>query len=109
MTRKPRRTFALPARCVEVLWAQFEDQGWERLAAGDDWEENGLVFSSAVGKPLDATDIRRAFRMALKDAEGINADEWTPRELRHSFVSCSPTVACPWKRSPDSSATPRPP
>ncbi|MFH9332566.1 tyrosine recombinase XerC [Streptomyces althioticus] len=86
-TRKSRRTLALPARCVEVLWQHFEDQGWERLAAGDKWEEHGLVFSSAVGKPLDATNVRRAFRQALKDAEGINADEWTPRELRHSFVS----------------------
>ncbi|MFD7791070.1 tyrosine recombinase XerC [Streptomyces sp. NPDC059759] len=86
-TRKSRRTLALPMRCVEVLWARFEDQGWERLAAGDDWEENGLVFSSAVGKPLDATNVRRAFRAALKGAEGLNADEWTPRELRHSFVS----------------------
>lgn len=53
-TRKSRRTLALPARCVEVLWQQFEDQGWERLAAGDSWEEHGLAFSSAVGKPLDA-------------------------------------------------------
>ncbi|MCX5255503.1 site-specific integrase [Streptomyces canus] len=86
-TRKSRRTLALPARCVEVLWQQFEEQGWERLAAGDSWEEHGLVFSSAVGKPLDATNVRRAFRQALKEAEGINADDWTPRELRHSFVS----------------------
>jgi integrase len=86
-TRKSRRTLALPARCVEVLWQHFEDQGWDRLAAGDKWEEHGLVFSSAVGKLLDATNVRRAFRQALKDAEGVNADEWTPRELRHSFVS----------------------
>lgn len=86
-TRKSRRTLALPARCVEVLWKHFEDQGWERLAADDKWEEHGLVFSSAVGKPLDATNVRRAFRQALKEAEGITADEWTPRELRHSFVS----------------------
>ncbi|MFJ6915933.1 tyrosine recombinase XerC [Streptomyces sp. NPDC101133] len=86
-TRKSRRTLALPARCVEVLWQHFEDQGWDRLAAGDKWEEHGLVFSSAVGKLLDATNVRRAFRQALKDAEGVDADEWTPRELRHSFVS----------------------
>ncbi|WP_086685127.1 tyrosine-type recombinase/integrase [Streptomyces pseudogriseolus] len=86
-TRKSRRTLALPARCVEALWQQFEDQGWDRLAAGDKWEEHGLVFSSAVGKPLDAANVRRAFRQALKGIDGINPDEWTPRELRHSFVS----------------------
>ncbi|MGW0534214.1 site-specific integrase [Streptomyces sp. NPDC003032] len=86
-TRKSRRTLALPARCVEVLWQHWEDQGWDRLAAGDKWEEHGLVFSSAVGKELDSTNVRRAFRQAITKAEGVNAKEWTPRELRHSFVS----------------------
>jgi integrase len=86
-SRKSRRTSALPARCIEALWQQFEDRGWDRLAAEDQWEEHGLVFSSAVGKPLDAANVRRAFRQALKGIDGINADEWTPRELRHSFVS----------------------
>ncbi|MEU9498722.1 site-specific integrase [Streptomyces sp. NPDC048196] len=86
-TRKSRRTLALPARCTDVLWQHWEEQGWDRLAAGDDWEENGLVFSSAVGKELDSTNVRRAFRQAINKAEGVNAKEWTPRELRHSFVS----------------------
>ncbi|MCP9207098.1 site-specific integrase [Streptomyces sp. NEAU-Y11] len=86
-TRKSRRTLALPARCVDVLWQHWESQGWDRLAAGDDWEEHGLVFSSAVGKELDSTNVRRAFRQAIKDAESVDAKEWTPRELRHSFVS----------------------
>jgi len=74
-TRKSRRTLALPARCVEALWRQFEDQGWDRLAADEEWEEHGLVLSSAVGKPLDAANVRRAFRQALKGIDGINADE----------------------------------
>ncbi|MEU4091296.1 site-specific integrase [Streptomyces sp. NPDC026673] len=86
-TRKSRRTLALPARCVEALWEHWEDQGWDRLAAGDKWEEHGLVFASAVGNELDASHVRRAFRVALKGAEGVNPAEWTPRELRHSFVS----------------------
>ncbi|GAA3373696.1 hypothetical protein GCM10020367_34650 [Streptomyces sannanensis] len=47
----------------------------------------GIVFSSAVGKSLYAANVRRAFRQALKGIDGINADDWTPRELRHSFVS----------------------
>ena len=28
-----------------------------------------------------------AFRAAIKDAKGVTAKDWTPRELRHSFVS----------------------
>ncbi|WSN49574.1 site-specific integrase [Streptomyces sp. NBC_01296] len=86
-TKKSRRTIALPARCVEALWKHFEDQGWDRLAAGDQWTEKGLVFSSAVGTELDSTNVRRAFRQAIDGADGIDAQEWTPRELRHSFVS----------------------
>ncbi|MER6313469.1 site-specific integrase [Streptomyces sp. NPDC001581] len=86
-TKKSRRTIALPARCVDALWQQFEGQGWDRLAAGDQWTENGLVFSSATGTELDSTNVRRAFRQAITGADGVDAKEWTPRELRHSFVS----------------------
>ncbi|MET9860593.1 site-specific integrase [Streptomyces smyrnaeus] len=86
-TRKSRRTLALPQRCIDVLWQHWEDQGWDRLAAGDAWEEHGLVFCSAIGGELDSANVRRAFRQAIKGAEGIDAAEWTPRELRHSFVS----------------------
>lgn len=42
--------------------------------------------SSAVGKPLDAANVSRAFGQALKGIDGINADGSTPRELRGSFV-----------------------
>jgi integrase len=40
-----------------------------------------------VGKELDASQVRRAFRAAIKEAEGVDPDDWTPRELRHGFVS----------------------
>ncbi|MFB7761485.1 tyrosine-type recombinase/integrase [Streptomyces xiamenensis] len=86
-TRKSRRTLALPARCVEALWDHWVSQGWDRYAAGDKWQENGLVFHSEVGTPLDASHVRRAFRSVIAKADGIDAAEWTPRELRHSFVS----------------------
>ncbi|MCW2904029.1 MAG: site-specific integrase [Streptosporangiaceae bacterium] len=86
-TRKSRRTLALPARCIEALLDHWVDQGWDRYAAGDKWEENNLVFHSDVGKELDPSHVRRAFRTAIAKAEGVSAAEWTPRELRHSFVS----------------------
>lgn len=82
-----RRTIALPARCVDALWQQIEEQGWDQLATGDQWTEKGLVFSSATGTELDLTNVRRVFRLAISGAEGVDAREWTPRELRHSFVS----------------------
>jgi integrase len=44
------------------------------------------VFASAVGTQLDAANVRRAFRKVAA-AAGLDAADWTPRELRHSFVS----------------------
>ena len=35
--------------------------------------------------PLDAANVRRSFRR-ITNAAGLGAN-WTPRELRHSFVS----------------------
>ncbi len=57
----------------------------DRYVAGRSWQENGLVFCSAVGTELDAANVRRAFKAAC-EAAGIGRD-WTPRELRHTFVS----------------------
>ncbi|MGI5161971.1 tyrosine-type recombinase/integrase [Microbispora sp. CA-102843] len=86
-TRKSRRTLALSKRCLDALQRQREQQEREREAAGEKWQENNLVFASKVGTPLDPSHVRRDFRNAIKDAEGVNPAEWTPRELRHSFVS----------------------
>ncbi|GAB2822622.1 hypothetical protein GCM10022221_20780 [Actinocorallia aurea] len=86
-TRKSRRTLALPARAIDALKAQRAQQRREKAAAGEGWKEHGLVFASKVGTPLDASHVRRDFRNAIRGAEGIYADSWTPRELRHSFVS----------------------
>ncbi|MEU1879293.1 tyrosine-type recombinase/integrase [Streptosporangium sp. NPDC020072] len=78
--RKSRRTLALLKRWVDVLQQHRKDQG-------DSWSAIGLVFASAAGTSLDAANVRHDFRNAIKDAEGVNPGEWTPRELRHSFVS----------------------
>ena len=86
-TRKSRRSLALPSHCVVVLREHRSALARARKEAGDRWQENDLVFPSAVGTEWDASNVRKAFRKAIAGAEGINADEWTPRELRHSFVS----------------------
>lgn len=85
-TRKSRRTLALPALCARALTSHKADQDSAREKAGGDWQETGLVFTSQVGTALDAANVRRAFRRVVKLA-GLNQKEWTPRELRHSFVS----------------------
>jgi integrase len=72
---------------VDVLKAHQINQARNRTVAGELWQENGLVFTSRVGTPLDPSHVRRDFRGAIVDAVGLNAQDWTPRELRHSFVS----------------------
>ncbi|MGH3887912.1 MAG: site-specific integrase [Pseudonocardiaceae bacterium] len=84
-TRKSRRTLALPVQAVDVLKAHRAKQAAERLAAGELWQETGLVFCTTIGTALDAANVRRGFRSVVK-ASGIGGN-WTPRELRHSFVS----------------------
>jgi integrase len=86
-TERSRRTLALPERCIEALPKHRALQAAERLAAGERWQETGLVFTTAVGTKMDAANVRRDFRRALRLVPGLDPKEWTPRELRHSFVS----------------------
>jgi integrase len=85
-TRKSRRTLALPERCIEALRRQRELQAAERSIAPT-WHESDLVFTTVTGTPMDAANVRRDFRRALALVPGIDPQQWTPRELRHSFVS----------------------
>jgi integrase len=75
-TRKSRRTLALPRRAHVALKALRDESGSE---------SEDLVFCTATGLALDAGNVRRSFR-AVCTAAGIGPD-WTPRELRHTFVS----------------------
>ena len=85
-TRLSRRTLRLPERCVEALVRHREFQAREKELAGASWVDLQLVFCTRYGTPLDAANVRRAFRTVAKEA-GLDPTEWTPRELRHTFVS----------------------
>lgn len=82
-TRKSRRTLALPGRCVTALNDQLVRQGHGEIGPSI---ADGLVFASESGTELDAANVRRGFRRVARLA-GLAAATWTPRELRHSFVS----------------------
>jgi integrase len=84
-TEKSRRTLEIPDDVAKALKEHHAEQAKQRLIAGKAWEDNDLVFSTSVGTPLDAANVRRSFRRITK-AAGIG-ENWTPRELRHSFVS----------------------
>jgi integrase len=81
-----RRTLKLPQRCVDVLRDHQARQQVIRHAAGSASRDNDLVFPSRAGTPADASHVRRSFRTVVA-AAGLDPHEWTPRELRHSFVS----------------------
>jgi integrase len=84
-TGKSRRTLALPQAAIQALREHRIRQAEDRLAAGALWQDHGLVFTSAIGTPLDASNVRREFRK-ITQAAGLGAG-WTPRDLRHTFVS----------------------
>jgi len=84
-TEKSRRTLELPGEAADALREHRTRQAKERLAAGPLWRDHGLVFASQTGTPLDASHVRRSFKAITRKA-GLGED-WTPRELRHSFVS----------------------
>ena len=84
-TERSRRTLALPVAAVETLRALRDSQAEERLVAGDDWQDTGLVFTTHRGAALDAGNVRKMFKRVCTAAGA--GDGWTPRELRTSFVS----------------------
>ena len=84
-TERSRRTLGLPHAAVQALRAWADSQAGERLAAGDQWQDTGLVFTTCHGAALDAANVRKMFKRVCTEAG--TGDGWTPRELRTSFVS----------------------
>ena len=84
-TEKSRRTLALPSSVVAALRERESIQDADRQAAGGLWQQSDLVFTTTVGTALDAHNVRREFRKVCSRA-GLGSD-WSPRELRHTFVS----------------------
>jgi integrase len=84
-TRKSRRILKLPTKAVHTLRTHYTHQATQRREAADTWHDHDLVFCREDGTPLDRWQVRREFQKITQTA-GLGTD-WTPRELRHSFVS----------------------
>jgi integrase len=61
-----------------------ENSPEDRRAAGDAWADDGLVFTSDVGTPVDPSHLRRVFARVAKRA---GVDVGFPYILRHTAVS----------------------
>jgi integrase len=83
-SRSGLRTIALPPLALEAVRSHRKRQAEERLRAGEEWSDNGLMFASENGTPLDPSDLRRTFTRVAKKA---SVDVSFPYLLRHTAVS----------------------
>jgi integrase len=79
-----RRTLRLPKRAQAALQAHKKIQARERLAAGEDWEDNDLVFCHPDGRPYSRDGLNYRFGRVTRHA-GIG--HWHAHEGRHTAVS----------------------
>lgn len=83
-TSGARRTLFIPLELLDVLRRHRAKQASERLAAGESWNDSGLVVTSEIGTPYDPDNFRRKLS-ALTIRAGIG--HWSTHELRHSAAS----------------------
>jgi integrase len=92
-TVKSRRTLEIAPQAVEALRRRQTQQERDRVQARELWHETGLAFTTSIGTELDSHNIRRSMRRLTK-AAGLG-ESWTPRELRHTFVSIASEAGVP--------------
>ncbi|MEU8741862.1 tyrosine-type recombinase/integrase [Streptomyces halstedii] len=83
-TLASERRIALPTECISSLKIHQERQEEKRQAAGTGWMDNGLVFTTPKGKPLDPGNLTRRFRRLLHSA-GLRTIRF--HDLRHSTAT----------------------
>ncbi|MGI8422981.1 MAG: tyrosine-type recombinase/integrase [Chloroflexota bacterium] len=83
-TDRSRRSLHLPAVSVAALHKHRAAQLQERLLAGTRWQDTGLVFTTTIGTPIDASGVTHRFHALLRGAD-------LPRkrfhDLRHTCAS----------------------
>lgn len=86
-TEQSKRTIQMPSLVVVALRELRTDQArWKlKLGAAYDVRGLGVVFTDRAGAPRWPGDVRKYFKLVCGRA-GIG-DQWTPREMRHTFVS----------------------
>ena len=67
-TEKSRRTLEIPDDVAKALKEHHANQAKQKLKAGKAWQDNDMVFSTSIGTPLDAANVRRSFRRITKAA-----------------------------------------
>ncbi len=84
-TSRSRRSVTLPSSTSEALGAHRVNQARERLQRGMGYQDDGLVFCTAQGTPLDLPGVtRRHFHPILK-AAGL--ERIRVYDLRHTCAT----------------------
>ena len=61
-------TLPFPEIVTAALRARQQGRDAAREAAGDDWQETGLIFTTASGRPIEPSNLRRSFANACDKA-----------------------------------------
>ena len=83
-TRRSRRTLPLPKAVASALRSHRTRQLKEKLLAGEDWAETGLVFTTHFGTPLNPRNVLRSFHRLL---DKVKIPRQGVHNLRHSCAS----------------------
>lgn len=85
-TKKGTRSVAMTGTVVAELKSHKAKQAAEQLAAGESWQDGGLVFSTGNGKPLAPRNVMRTY-YALRDRAGLPDHGF--HALRHTYATLS--------------------
>ena len=83
-TQRSNRALPMTATVADALQRRREAQQTERKVAGPMWQENDLVFTTAVGTPIHPRNDYRAFRRLI-DRAGVRRVRL--HDLRHTAAS----------------------
>lgn len=84
-TPSSRRAVILLGAAIDTLKEHRERQERERMVAGQDWQENGLVFTTRRGTPLDGSNVTNQYFRPLLKRAGLPQIRF--HDLRHSTAS----------------------
>lgn len=83
-TGKSRRTLPLSDAVAALLENHRSEQSAERIRAGNQWSEQGLVFTTVNGLPVDPSNVLREIKKAATKA---GLPPVTVHALRHSAAT----------------------
>ncbi len=83
-TKSGKRKIKLGHASLQSLAEHLKRQKLEKAAAGDEWQENDMIFPTTIGTLLDARNLYRDFKEFLTQA-GLPDIRF--HDLRHTSIS----------------------